>query len=236
MPKRENKVSSVSVIIPVYNRQQYIEEAIQSVLNQTLAPLEIIVVDDGSTDNTAAIVKAFGQTVRYVCRKNGGPAAARNTGLELAQGRFIAFLDSDDIWPADKLKIQISCMMANPDVSYTIGKVAYFLEPNASVPPGFRKELLAGPRVGRLVQAMVARREVFDSVGLFDTHLKTAEDVDWFCRANDLNVTMAIVPEIVLNIRIHETNTALKTTRNNQNLLRVLRKSILRKNAEKVSN
>jgi glycosyltransferase involved in cell wall biosynthesis len=223
----------VSVIIPVFNREQFVGQAIESALKQTYPSVEIIVIDDGSTDNTAVVVNAFKGRLRHVHSENGGPAAARNRGLELAQGEFIAFLDSDDLWPADKLKMQLQYLLAHPEIQYTIGQVTFFLEPGASPPPGFRKELLEGPRVGRLLQAMVARKAVFDVVGPFDSRLRTAEDVDWFCRANDLNVSMAVVQEIVVEIRVHQNNIALTTTRNNKNLLRVLKQSVQRKISEK---
>ena len=225
----------VSVIIPVFNRERFIKAAIESALNQTYPATEILVIDDGSTDHTAEVVKGFNGRLRYVYSENAGPAAARNKGLELAKGRFIAFLDSDDIWPADKLNIQMQYMLDHPEIQYTIGQVNYFLESGTVPPPGFRKELLEGPRVGRLLQAMVARKEVFDVVGSFDAGLRIAEDVDWFCRAKDLDVYMAVVQEIVVEIRVHGTNLALNSAQTNSTLLRVLKQSVQRSKRKEIS-
>lgn len=224
-----NTNAGISAIIPVFNRERYIGDAIDSVLRQTYPALEIIVVDDGSTDRTAEIVKSYGNRVRYVHRPNGGPAAARNQGLALARGEWIAFLDSDDLWTENKLETQVSYMQAHPALQYTVGKIVYFLEPGSLAPPGFRMELLEGPRAGCLLQAMVARKEVFDIVGLFDPRLQPSEDVDWFSRANDLNLAMATVDQIVLKVRIHGGNTSLQTAQNNRKLMAALRQSVHRK-------
>lgn len=112
-------MSLVSVILPTYNRSQYIREAVQSVLEQTFKDFELIIIDDGSTDNTIETVKAFlkDKRIRYVKQENAGAAAARNRGLSMSTGNYIAFIDSDDIWEKDKINIQLSIMNALPDVS-----------------------------------------------------------------------------------------------------------------------
>ena len=221
--------SLVSVIIPAYNRQTYIKDAIESVLAQSHRPIEIIVVDDGSTDHTAEIAKAFQGDVRCFLRKTGGPAAARNDGLKLARGELISFLDSDDLWPPNSLTSQLQCLNTHPHAQHAMGKASFFMEPGTIPPGGFRKKLLDGPQITRLIPAMVARKSVFDIVGPFDDRLRTAEDVDWFCRANDLNITMTQNPSVVLNVRIHRSNMSLLSTHNTQNLMRALRESVLRK-------
>src|SRR6267378_3262722 len=105
MPPHKNplmKKSLISCIIPVFNGARYLREAVESILGQTYRPIEIIIVDDGSTDNTADVVKNYGDQVRYVCQPNGGPSAARNQGVSVAQGAFVAFLDQDDVWHPEK--------------------------------------------------------------------------------------------------------------------------------------
>ena len=110
---------SVSVVIPAYNAQESIKAAIESVLNQSLKPDEIIVVDDGSTDNTADIVKGFSQII-YVYQKNAGVSAACNTGIAKARCRWIAFLDSDDVWLPKKLETQLILLQGNPDLKWAL--------------------------------------------------------------------------------------------------------------------
>lgn len=111
----------ISVVIPAYNNGRYIRRSIDSVLAQTVAPLEIIVVDDGSTDNTAEEVQHYGQAVRYIRQDNAGASAARNTGVEAAAGDWIAFLDADDEWLPDKLKLQTALLKRNPNLVWTTG-------------------------------------------------------------------------------------------------------------------
>src|ERR1017187_10588057 len=98
----------VSVIIPAYNAAHFLPNAVASVRRQSYEPLEILIVDDGSRDDCARVAAELGETVRYVRQEQAGPAAARNRGLELAQGEFIGFLDADDEWPEQKLSIQRS--------------------------------------------------------------------------------------------------------------------------------
>src|SRR5919205_4589183 len=102
-----NSSPPIIVIIPVYNGESYVAEAIESILDQTYRPAEVIVVDDGSTDNTAEVVKRFGDVVQYHHQPNRGAGAARNRGVELSHGEFLAFLDADDLWHKDKLAHQI---------------------------------------------------------------------------------------------------------------------------------
>src|SRR3989441_7830895 len=106
----------VSVVIPVYNGERYLADAIQSVLDQTYQNLEVIVVDDGSRDGSAAVAKRFGEAIRYVHRANGGVCKARNTGIAVARGTYLAFLDQDDLWLPDKLAAQVAYLDSHPEV------------------------------------------------------------------------------------------------------------------------
>ena len=120
-------------------------------------------------------------------------------------------------------------MVQHPDIQYTIANFKYFLEQGCTPPAGFRKELLEGNHVGRIIQTLVARRTVFDKVGFFDTALSTAEDVDWFSRAGDQQVPMAVLPQVLLYKRVHNKNISLNVDKNNANLLKALRQSVQRK-------
>src|SRR3989442_14959767 len=112
----EGTPPSVSVVIPVYNGERYLVDAIQSVLDQTYQNFEVIVVDDGSTDGSAAVAKRFGEAIRFVHQANGGVCKARNTGIAAARGGYLAFLDQDDLWLPDKLAVQVAYLDSHPEV------------------------------------------------------------------------------------------------------------------------
>src|SRR6476660_1471039 len=109
----------VSVIIPVYNGTCYLRAALESVFAQTYRPFEVIVVDDGSLDDSGVIAQSF-DDVRYIHQENQGVAAARNNGIEVARGEFLAFLDQDDLWTPEKLKLQMGHLLSDPELGYTL--------------------------------------------------------------------------------------------------------------------
>jgi len=119
----------ISCIVAVFNGERYLKEALDSILAQTYRPLEILVVDDGSTDRTTEIVSEYSDTVRYFWQSNAGPGAARNAGIKLAKGEFIAFLDADDLWHKKKLTRQISSFKARPDLEMCVTHAQNFWVP-----------------------------------------------------------------------------------------------------------
>jgi len=214
----------VSVIIPVYNYGRYLGEAIGSVLSQTYRPLEIIVVDDGSDDDSAAVARSFPQ-VRYIRRANGGVAAARNTGLAAAQGGVIAFLDADDIWSPRKLEKQVGYLRRHPATGFTITKIENRIEPGVFYPSHVMRHILHDDQIG--LATIVARREVFEQVGGFDTRFKVTEDFEWFTRAKDAGISMMILPEKLLIRRVHAKNISLTQFAASASArLKILRESI----------
>lgn len=222
---------SISVIIPVYNGAAFLAEALASVLAQQRQPLEIIVVDDGSTDNTASIVQQFGAAVRYIQRANGGPAAARNTGIRAATGLLLAFLDADDRWTPDKLSRQTDYLHAHPQVDYVLARMHAFLQPGLAWPTRLNQTHYQQDPVAVLLSAALIRRAVFDRVGNFDPTLHPADDVDWFARANDLGIQKGLIDAVLLHKRIHHTNISLTSTQNRLNLLKAVRRAAVRKRA-----
>src|SRR5262249_2428536 len=106
----------ISCIVPVFNGERYLREALDSILAQTYQPLELIVLDDGSTDGTAALVAGYGERIRYLWQANAGEAGARNRGLSIAQGEFVAFLDADDLWHPEKLRRQLARLHDRPEL------------------------------------------------------------------------------------------------------------------------
>lgn len=219
----------VSVIMPVYNGSRFIAEAIGSVRAQNYQPLEIIIVDDGSTDETSSIVQSF-KDIRYIHQKNQGVSVARNTGVENSRGELIAFLDADDYWTCNKLNIQVGCLLRNPQVGYTLGMQRNFLQPGTDRPFWLREEHLLSHHIGFL-PTLVIRRKIFRIVGPFNPDYKISEDVEWFSRVEDARIQRMVVPEVVLYRRIHKSNLSYQSNAGNLLLLRTLRTSVRRKYA-----
>ena len=199
--------SLVSCIVPCFNGQPYLDEALSSILAQTHPKLEIIVVDDGSTDGSAAVVGCYGDAVRYHRQDNRGPAGACNQGLALATGAFIAFLEQDDLWLPEKTSRQLAALDADPSVGYCVGHVQNFwiaeLEHEAR---RYRDRPVMQPVPGYVVQTLLARRETFDRVGRFDEALPFAFASDWFLRARERGIVERLVPEVVTRRRLHHEN------------------------------
>jgi len=191
------KTPLVSVIIPVYNGADFLAEALATVRAQAYTPLEILVVDDGSTDQTAQVVQMLGADLRYVYQQNQGPAAARNTGLTLAQGELIAFLDADDLWPADKLAQQVAALTADATTGVVWGttQIAPYRAAVTEFPP-------LAPAWRPLLGSMVCRQAIFHQVGLFEPTLRFGEDIDWLIRLHEQKVIVQKVPIPALIYRV----------------------------------
>lgn len=223
----------VSVVIAARNAEAFLGEALASVRAQTWHDLEVLVVDGHSTDRTAAIARAF-PGVRCLPQQGRGFAAAWNQGVREARGEWIAFLDSDDRWLPDKLRWQAGHLESNPGALAVVGHVRFFVTGEA--PRHFRPELLAHSHVAYMPGALLARRELFQLVGDFPTEWRIASDVDWFARAKDAGVTIGVVPEVVLEKRVHQTNLSYTGAAEPSNLARreildVLRRSAARQRA-----
>ncbi len=196
----------VSIIIPAYNSGPYLDQAIASVLSQTYGRIELIVVDDGSTDGTADRVMGYGSSVALIRQQRRGHPAARNTGIQGASGEFLAFLDHDDLWTPNKLKVQIDCCAQDPQLDLVFGQIQNFFSPELTEAErgGFRIPLM--PLRGLLQGAMLARRSAFDRVGLFREDRQIGDFIDWFGRAMLEGLKMRALTETVMQRRIHRSN------------------------------
>jgi glycosyltransferase involved in cell wall biosynthesis len=190
----------VSVIVPVYNRERFLRETLESVFALDYEPFEVIVVDDGSTDGSATIAQSFTQA-RLLRQENRGPAAARNAAIEVARGEFIAFVDSDDVVLPNKLSAQVGYLLDRPDVTATLGRQEWITPPPNAVP-----DLVWGDLDGITPISIVIRREALIEVGCFDPELRGPEDVDLLVRLREGGYRFLVVPEVVMHRRYHGDN------------------------------
>ncbi len=202
----------ISVIIPTYNRAGYLSQAITSILQQTLPPTEIIVVDDGSKDETATIVRRMHGPIHLIRQTHRGVAAARNLGLQRARGQIIAWLDSDDMWEPDFLTVTVAALMSDASLGgvYTgillidaegqpTGLATRTEPPETLYKALTRDNFIATP-------AMVVRKSCYDTVGNFDTQFLIAEDYDMWLRLSK-QCRIQGIPRPLVRIRVHEANT-----------------------------
>lgn len=220
----------VSAVIPAFNAELWVSEAVRSVLDQTYRPLEVIVVDDGSADGTGDVVRAFGGAVRYIRQANGGVSRARNHGAAEARGEFIAFLDADDSWLPRKLEVQVGRIVDLPravasfmsSVSVKAGtkiEVPNLCRPEADLVAGL---LLHSCVVGNASSVMI-RREVFTRTGGFDPALSQCADWDMWIRLAELG-PVDVVSEPLVRVRSHERNMSSNVALLEADTLRLLEK------------
>jgi glycosyltransferase involved in cell wall biosynthesis len=219
----------ISVIIPAYNAEKYLAEALDSIVSQDYQPHEVIVVDDGSTDNTAAIVKSYPEA-RYVYQSNRGLAAAKNTGLTHATGGLISFLDSDDIWLPSKSRREVEYLEAHPEKGCVLARVQNFLQEGVDRPRWLASEMLGEDFNAYLLGTLLAHRWVFEKVGNFNAEYYW-HDTDWFVRVTDARIPTGTISEPLLRRRIHENNMTGKLKDPVHDRLLILKQSIDRKRA-----
>lgn len=219
----------VSVVVPCFNAAPYVGEAIESVLTQLRQHDEVIVIDDGSTDDSAQIVAGFGQRVRYQRQTNQGISAARNSGIALTRGAFIGFLDADDLWSERSLSVRLGCLIDNPDIHCAFGWVEPFISPDMT--PEVRRTIgdIGETQPGRVAGSMLVRRAVIDRIGQFDSGFRIGETMDWVARIDTAGLRSQDVGEIVLRRRVHGANTVIKERNMRSDYLRVLRAAIERR-------
>lgn len=222
--------STISVIIPTHNRAEFLMDVLESVYCQTRKPFEIIVVDDGSTDNTREAVSKSFKDVDYIHQKNSGPAAARNAGIARARGDVIVFLDDDDLLLPKAFELTVGrleskigfeidivsgLIMRVENIKKIHGKYTY-----KAIPPAWPE---------RLIGSALIRKHLFDKVGLFDETLFLGEDIDWFMRAREKQVRFSFLPEITYLYRMHQNNLTKNKHESQRFILKVLKKSLTRR-------
>ena len=220
---------SISVVIPVRDGARYLATALTSVLAQSLPPAEVIVIDDGSRDQSERLARAFGEPVRVFSQPPLGIGSARNRGVALANGEAIAFLDADDRMPERALEVRAEALGAEPAPDLVWGMASHFHSPELDVRTARRLPPVPGTVPAHLPGGLLATRAALEVVGPFDCTLPLGEFVDWIARAHELGLREATVPDVVLHRRVHAANHTLLHGGDLVELTRVLRRALERR-------
>lgn len=196
----------ISVIMATYNRSNYIKDAIDSIKRQTFQDYEILVVDDGSTDNTKAILKKY-EGIRYIYLDHVGIAGARNTAVKAAKGKWIAFCDSDDYWAEDKLQKQVNYLQAHPDCRIVYTEFSNFTDIPEDQLDERQKELLQTDDISWYLPSALVDAKLFEEVGLFDKKWEPNDDTEWNFRLKFYKINMNhCIKEVLYLRRVHVSN------------------------------
>lgn len=220
----------ISCVIPVFNSARYIAEAIESALGQCYPVVEIIVVDDGSTDDTAEVVKRFSDRVTHIYQSNAGPASARNRGITAATGELVALLDADDLWMPDKTSIQAERFQAQPQLQLCTAQMQNFwsteVEHEIASLQGTQLTL-AQPNLG---SSFMARRSLFAAIGMLDPSFKHRDIQELIVRASDRGLAGVALPNVLVKRRIHDSNLSRnRADAGDQELLAIARTRMMRR-------
>jgi glycosyltransferase involved in cell wall biosynthesis len=221
----------VSCVVPTYNGEVYLAEALDSIFAQTHQALQVIVADDGSTDGTLQIAARYGPRVRVVSQPNAGPAAARNLGVRASTAEFLAFLDQDDVWHPEKLARQLGRFQARPELEVSVAHVQRFwTEELPGQAEQYRGHRVSAALPGYITGTFLVRRRVFDVVGPFDAAVRFADSMEWFLRAVERGVVSELLPDVLLRHRMHGRNLSQREGEGSRDeFLRVLKASLDRK-------
>lgn len=190
----------VSAVMPVFNGEAFLVESLDSLLAQDYEPLEIVVCDDGSTDGTAEILRAY-PTIRTISQENRGAAAARNAAIATSTGEFVATFDADDRWPSGRLTLQVEYLLEHPETGCVMGRQEW-IDP----PPWLGRDEVYGDLDGIPLVSAMFRRTVLDEVGGFDTSFTHSEDMDVLVRLREHGIGIVVLPEIIIYRRFHGSN------------------------------
>ena len=224
----------VSVIIAVYNGEKYLSEAIESVLAQSYIEsastrIELIIIDDGSRDQTALIAEKYSSKIRYVYQPNQGQPTAINLGISLANGEYIAFLDADDLYLPDKIALQVELLRDEPQIDAVYGHVQQFISPE--LPLEIRGKWRCPPEIapGFLAGAGLFRRELFERVGVFAAQRNIGSFIDWYMRATEKGVKNKLIENLVMRRRIHGNNIGVSSLNPRLEYLKIVKAALERR-------
>jgi glycosyltransferase involved in cell wall biosynthesis len=215
----------IDALIAVRDGAPFLAQAIESALAQTLAPDRVIVVDDGSTDDSAEIAERFGTPVTVLRRPPAGAPAALNAALAESTAPLVAFLDADDLWLPRRLELQAAALARRPEIELVYGHVVEFLDGD-----GDRLLVRDGPQAGPLKSALLARRSLFDRVGEFDASYAVVDFPEWYARCRAAGAVEELLPDVVAQRRVHGGNVTLqRRDTTHAEYLRLARASLARR-------
>lgn len=220
----------VSAIVAVHDGEAFLADALESVAAQDYAPLELIIVDDGSSDRSAEIARSVSDAtvVSTPCR---GVCAARNLGLSMANGAFVAFLDHDDVWLPRKTSLQAGHLTEHPEVGCVLGRQEIFVEPGHELPAWMGRDPFFGDLDGVPLVSAMFRTERLRGIGGYDVSYTIAEDRDLFVRLRATGCRIEVLSDVVLRRRFHDTNRSHQSHRSGHPLLRSLKEKVDRERA-----
>ena len=222
-------IPSISVICAAWQAAATLSETLASVRAQTVGPTEVVVVDDGSTDQTANVGVAA--RAKVVSTANAGPAAALNAGIAASCGELLAFIDADDLWPADKLAVQTDFLVSNPALTGVLGLVQCFLSPELELNIASRYRVPEERQNAWLLGALLIHRQEFYKVGGFDETIRAGFAIDWFDRARRLGSTFGMPKHVVLLRRIHPTSLSQRSPTRDAGYARMAWRALQRRRA-----
>lgn len=222
----------ITVIIPAHQAEKYLQETIESTLAQTAKPLEILVVDDGSTDKTNQIASGYNEVTLITHQTNRGLSNTLNTGIAKASQPWIAFLDADDLWLEDKLRKQWEQLQApsvDKENSMVFTHIEQFISPELS--PDEQVSLNEEHRImkGIFKGTLLLHKKVLEKVGLFDPELAIGDFVDWYARSKENNIAEIMIPEVLARRRIHQSNMGQTLMNKRSDFAKIMLNSIRRR-------
>jgi glycosyltransferase involved in cell wall biosynthesis len=219
----------VTAAIPVRDGEAYLAEAIESVLAQSRPCDQVIVVDNGSSDGSAAVAAGYGPAVAVVAEPRPGIGAARNAAVAAARGDFLAFLDADDLWQPDKIERQLKAFAARPELQLVFGQVRQFTSPDLSAAEAAALRIPEEPQPGLYMGAMMARRAAIDAIGPWAEDVRVSDGLAFLLRARELGLPQEMLDETVTLRRVHGSNHSIHNRDERAEFARHLKRSLDRR-------
>lgn len=227
-----NTTDLISVIVPTYNAERYVREALDSVFAQTYKHIEVICINDGSKDATADILLSYGDQITFIDQQeNKGIAASRNAGLRVARGAWVTLMDADDVWESEKLARQYAYVRGHRGTDIVFTYMQCFISPDLSPETRALRYCPKEPLPGILAASSFIRKACFDEIGFFDERWRVGEFIDWFARAQSAGVQYGVLEDVLLRRRIHDTNTGVEKRAERVDYVGIVRDALKRRNA-----